>query len=238
MVKAWEFETASVQAVLFTSHAVLSQQKVLADLLTHTGDRYNGAPTSLPLPDDAPLNVPRVLLRSADGTWGLNVAPTRIDSLWSPQSPNGMATEDALETIVTQSADVLAEYAGRNDIRPSRLALVLARGLAVVNPAQVLIDRFCNEESKDAPFNNSQSFEIHNHKRYEHSGIGKVINSWVRCRTGLVLGNPGIVVEQDLNTLEEEMSDNEFNPDDIRRFFRFVRPEANGIMRLYFPEKG
>lgn len=236
MLEASQFQLASVQVAIFTPDVnAFSQPKILADFITWYGARYNGPVTALPLPDDAPPQLPRVSLQSADAVWKLNVAPQRIDSYWAP--PRIEARPDDSIAVVTQCSEVLEQYVRSNSVRVGRLALVLQRAYVIPNPAHALIERFCNEESKRAPFNNSESFEIHNHKRYRPSGIVQQINSWVRCRTALIQGEPGIAVEQDLNTLEEESDRSTFDADAIQRFFSHAQPEADSILRLYFPEE-
>ena len=79
MPKASDFILASVQAVIFTPEAAsFSQSKVLTDLLQKYGERYDGGVTSLPIPPDAPAQLPRVLLQSADTTWRLQAGPARV----------------------------------------------------------------------------------------------------------------------------------------------------------------
>ena len=89
-------------------------------------------------------------------------------------------------------------------------------------------------------FNRSEAFEIHNHKVYTpEQGISYPINSWVRCKSGSMTpeNRPVIVVEQDLNTLAEDLR-TRFTADEMRAFFETASREANGILGKYFPEKG
>src|SRR5579885_3204612 len=237
MLKASDFKIGSVQAVIFTPNAAeFSQSHVLTHCLGRYGDRYNGPVTSLPLPDDAPPQVSRILLQSADNTWKLNAAPARIDSVWSP--PSALGEPGELSSLIDQCCEVLAEYVRHNAVRVNRLALVLQRGQLADTPARVLVEQFCNEWARKSPFRRSENFEIHNHKRYRPPAIDRAINSWVRCRTGLVLNRPGVAVEQDLNTLEEEMGHSTLDADYIRRFFNDIGPEADSVLRLYFDEEG
>jgi len=104
-----------------------------------------------------------------------------------------------------------------------------------------LIQRFCNEASQRDPFNRSEAFEIHNHKVYTPGGgVDFRINSWVRCRSAVLslINQPGIAVEQDLNTLAEEAAQRRFAPVELRNFFAVVAHEADSILRKYFPEGG
>jgi len=236
MVTASQGQIASVQAVIFVLNTPFSQQKVLADLIANAGDHYDGPVTSLPLPEDAPSNLPRILLQSANGEWRLSVAPARIDSVWSPPPSMALADVTELARLVAQCSNVLIDYARRTNAAVGRLALVVHRAHRVENPAQVLIDHFCSEESRRGPFRNSRSFEIHNHKLYQLPQTGQTVNSWMRCRTALIKGDNGIDVEQDVNTPEDEMNNTIFDADIMHRFYGAVRQEMDSIMDVYFPE--
>ena len=105
------------------------------------------------------------------------------------------------------------------------------------NPAEELIDRFCNTESKIRPFNRSESFEIHNHKKYNLRNTGFSINSWVRCRSGMAtppLSKKVVIIEQDINTLENNMQ-NIFSLEDIANFYMACQDELEDILQIYFP---
>lgn len=240
MPTASDFGIAAVQAVIFTPDVVsFSPPKVLAGFLQRHGQRYDGDVTSLPLPADAPSQLPRVLLQSADSTWRLQASPARIDSIWTPTSLTGA---DNLAGAVVQCGEVLEDYVREYSVRVGRLALVVQRALVVSEPAQILVRHFCDArlvQGQEAPLKKSDDFELHNRVRYPFPPIEQDINSWVRCKaTVLVLGEPGIIIEQDLNTLEEGLKDNEFSPEMIRTFLTEVQVEADKILRRYFPKEG
>jgi len=235
MPKASEFGIGSVQAVFYTPNVgAFSQSKVLADIFTHASTRYDGPPTSLPPLEGLPPDLPRVLLRSSDGAWHIRAAPGRIDSLWA--HPTMLADAGELATIVAQCSEVIEHYVHTSSVHVGRLALVVLRGHVLPDPAQTLIDLFCNESSKRAPFNRSLNFELHNHKRYQPADLDQAVNSWVRCRTSLVQQSSGIGVEQDINTLEE-VGQNTLSADQIHNFFIRVPAEMDSVLRLYFPEE-
>jgi hypothetical protein len=145
-----------------------------------------------------------------------------------------------LRELALECAEVQERYVEAMGLRVGRLALIVYRVCPVANPAQALIDRFCNEASRQQPFNRSESFEIHNHKVYapQGRGVDYSINSWVRCKSAkLVADNrPAILVEQDLNTLANEVPARRFDVAGVHTFFEMAVVEANEIMHKYFPE--
>ena len=94
-----------------------------------------------------------------------------------------------------------------------------------------MAQHFCKEKWLTVPFNRPESFEIHAHKRYFFADRFNV-NSWVRCKTGLLV-NPDresiILIEQDINTVAEEMETREFSAEEIKDFFRLVPCPINSV---------
>lgn len=236
MIRYSQFNLNSVQAVVYTPNGSrFSQTSVLASVLGRYPDRFNGPVQALPLPDDAPAEIPRVILQSTNGMYKLQAGPARIDSFW-------MATQGANPDQAFSCTEVLEHYVRTAEppLRVGRVALVLTRTTDDANPAQSLIERFCNEESRIQPFNNSEHFEIHNQKRYQLQNIELQINCWVRCKAVTLLQpepRRGILVEQDINTLEEDAIRNVFDADRLRDFFAHAAEEANSILHIYFPEE-
>jgi hypothetical protein len=76
---------------------------------------------------------------------------------------------------------------------------------------------------------------MHNLKRYK-SPAGYEINSWVRCRTGMLGDQDAVVVEQDINTLQEQAAERAIEPREIVPFVAMAMDESRSILRLYFPE--
>jgi len=241
MVKASEFRTVEVQATIFTpNQAEFKASQVLVTILGKYAKRYDGDVQSLPLPGDIPAKVPRIVLKSSDNVWTLNASVSSISSVWQ-------ATHDAQvpgrDVMVDRCSEVLRHYAQETSVRVGRIALVLKHVRKTENPGQVLIDRFCNTESKDpdsesAPLRRSRDFQLHNHKQYESPIPGLKINSWVRCMTGTLTEDesPVIVVMQDLNTLDEELGTRAFTADEMASYYTMATKEADDILNLYFPD--
>lgn len=240
MLKSSQFDLFSVQAVLFILEPKrFVQSSFLASVLGEFATRYNGPLQAIPLPDDAPLEIPRVILQSADGVWKMQAGPARIDSLWS-SSQKDSNNED----IVSQCMEVLVAYIRKSpSVRIIRLGLVINRIYETPNSADELIRHFCNSEAKEGPFRRSENFEIHNHKRYKLSKSDIKVNSWVRCKAATLLepgksilssdGKHVILIEQDINILETNKST--IQPKQIPTFYKEAEAEMSEILQLYFP---
>jgi hypothetical protein len=232
MVRYSQFMIATVQAVLFTPDASqFSQANVISTILTRYAARYNGELQALPLPDNAPPEIYRVVLQSSDRTYKLQASPARIDSFW-----DGMTGADQGEAF--SGIEVLEHYVAAAPVRVGRLALIVTRIADDNNAPQTLIERFCNAQSITRPFNNSKAFEIHNQKSYELPVFVELINSWVRCKAVEMIApqqKTVILVEQDINTLEEYRLQRNYNQERLRTFFAASSAEADAILQLYFP---
>jgi hypothetical protein len=231
------FYINQVQAVIYTPEAdQFSQAATLATILNRYASRFDGDVQALPLPPNAPSELPRLILTSKDNAFKLQAGPARIDSFWA--STPGGKEDDAFSCI-----EVLDHYL-RNTEKPpiiGRVALVITRIADHKNPARELIERFCNAESAERLFGNSESFEIHNHKVYELRATGLRINSWMRCRAVRMIKPEEkniVLVEQDLNTIGDDVNRRVLDANEIGRFFKGAADEANDTLRKYFPERG
>jgi len=237
MATSQDFMLNVVQGSIFTpEHSGFSSGKAVGTVLASFRDRFDGEMQVLPLPSEVPPEIPRVILQSGDGQWRLSMAPARIDSGWQAKPP---AVALSLESAAGECTEVLERYVRESHVRVGRVGLVVHRTYSVDNPAQTLIQRFCNESSQREPFNRSESFEVHNHKVYlpRRKDIDYKINSWVRCKSDRMIADdsPAILVEQDLNTLPNETDSRRFEPEQIRAFFEMAALEADEILRKYFP---
>jgi hypothetical protein len=239
-LRAGDFGLAAVRLVAFTPQlADFNPSAVLAVVLGKYAKRFDGDVQAIPLPEGVPPDIPRIELASSDGRWGFAASPSRITSLWNAKKADETAD---LNSVVTDCRGPIDHHVRENEIQVGRLGLVITRHCPIEHPAHVLVDRFCKDEVKDptlpdAPRRNSRNFEIHNHKRYELPP-GLTVNSWVRCRTGMVgkqAGAPAVTVEQDINTLAEEINERTFSTDDIALFLVTGTNEAEAILRKYFP---
>lgn len=234
MLTATDLNIAIAQLVIFTPDvSAFSAPKALALILGKYSARYDGSVQALPLPEEIPQEVPRVILQSKDGTYRMDVSPLRVTSYWMQASE----TQAELEDILSTSIEVLEHYVEGMETQVGRLALVLTRVCKAENPAQLIVERFCKPELQTTIFNKSENFEIHNQKSLTIQGFS--VNSWIRCKTGvLVINNvafKGVIVEQDLNTLAEQLGQRRFKNEEIKSYFQSAAVEAEANINVIFP---
>lgn len=227
-----KFNIGSIQATIFTPGLTFIQSKVLSYLLTEWGDMFNGSPMSLPLAEEAPADVPRILIESADKYHKIEVSPNRVNIFWIRIKPEDEATLDFYNMV----PKIFEGYKNTTSAQIGRLAGIITRIAAVGDPALFIARLYCKEELVNTIFKNPESFEIHCHKRYIFTGDFN-INSWIRFKTGLIepkgKKQKVIYVQQDINTLNEELTTNDFNETSIKKFFKHIPDEMDSILNSF-----
>ncbi|MBI2402156.1 MAG: hypothetical protein HYW06_03375 [Gemmatimonadetes bacterium] len=227
------FAIAQAQVVLFTPDEEISAAKLLKGLVVRWVDLFDADPLLLPAPDGAPRALPRLILRSKTGDWRCQVSSERLDVFWQ-------RTGEAVPFPgLSKALSLLQEYRTFLGARVARLAAVLTRFAPAELPGLVLARHFCTQRWSTAPLNRPENFELHAHKRFMLGGRF-MVNSWVRNKTATASsGSAGersiVLVEQDLNTLAEDIASRDFSQDEIGAFFQAAESEFDTILGLYYP---
>jgi len=229
------YEVVSLQSTIFTPGFSFDSPSVLRRLFEIGSDLFDGDPTVLPIPEDAPREIPRITLQSSNRTLKIDVAPSRTN-LYRIKS----AADDTINIndFNVLSSQFLTNYKETVNARCGRVAAIIRRFAVIENPGREIAAHFCKEDFIRAPFDRPEGFEIHAHKVYDLSDFDQV-NSWVRIRSGVAqfpdsAPQRAIIIEQDINTLSEGMEDKDYSSQKINRFFGIVADEFDIILRLYF----
>jgi hypothetical protein len=240
MIPPSAFRPASYQAVSFYTNVQVSVARLLPPLLESLAGVTDGDPIVLPIPEQAPPEVPRIILISKDQTIRVEIALARVDVRW--QQAAGRATL-ARDEFVRFAQKAFTSFNHTLNAVSTRLAFVIQRFQPDDDPAKALAHHFCRPDllSNDpkGPLNRPENFELHAHKTYEMKGFR--INSWVRCKTGILAvsdaGQRIVLVEQDLNTLTDAMSQKQYDSAAVERFFEAAVHEVDSILAVYFPQE-
>ena len=234
---ASSFELASCQATIFTPDGDLAVSKVMKDLYPSLAALFDGEPTILPpIPEGAPLEIPRIILESTSHEWRCDFSRGRVNVYW--RRPKSTGAGLALGDFFGKAVEILLQYAAQLSPRIARLAALATRFSVQEKPGLFLARHFCKDRWDKAPLNRPENFELHAHKKFTLSG-DLTVNSWARSKTGKLSGDGDekliVLFEQDLNTLAEETSERDFCEAEIKRFFGAVATELDGILGLYYP---
>ena len=234
MIFAKEFNILSIQFSIFTPALLFSPNKILGNLMSKFPGTFDGKTAVLPLPPNAPKEIPRLILPSFDEKVKLEISENRVNFFRYLKENDILVDKNSFFKLCS---DVYEEYVKCTSAKVGRLALVIVKFLENSSPGLTLAQHFCKENLIEEPFNRPENFEIHSHKKYELAGFE--VNSWVRCKSGILKkdNKPIILAEQDINTLSEKLEQNEFSLEQIRSFVEITASEQEAILGKYFPEK-
>jgi len=235
------FRVVKFLGSLFTPDFNISNSLKIANTAVEVlGDRLNGPPSILPIPQDAPSEVPRITLSSSDKKLNISISLQRTN-LFS-DVPAGIDTgEIDINEYSSISSVFFSEFQKRLDLRVQRMGFVTERVELRKDALTYILERFCNKSQieKGRPFYNAKRFEIHSLKKYDWEGLS--INSWVRAKflpvrmKDMQQVEPILLVENDLNTLSiDEDPGAKFTEADIKKFFERAPGHIEEILQLYF----
>ena len=171
---------------------------------------------------------------SSDQRIRLSISEARADFVRYRDEDDTLIDKDAFAKLCS---DVYREYMESTSARVGRIAFVSIKYLMNDCPGLTLAQNFCKGNLLEEPFNRPENFEIHSHKKYILDDFN--VNSWVRCKSGILQPGdvPIILAEQDINTVSEELANNEFSLEEISSFVKLAVSEQETILVKYFPEQ-
>ena len=187
----------------------------------------------MPIPDDAPPEIPRIVLKSPEQGLELQVSLQRTDLYIHRRAATPLEADpsyDLASEILITVSDILGAS-------PTRLAAIGSFFCRDDDPAMAISSHFCRENLLNGPLAGLENFEVHAHKRYELLE-GLIVNSWLRAKTAEVTeagrSSRAVLIERDINTLAEETR-REFDPDAIRNFLREAGRKLGAEIEANFP---
>lgn len=198
--------TLSIQAVqiaYFYTGIDLSDKLKVAQLAKASfGDVLDGEPTILPLPNDAPLEIPRVVLQSKNNIHLCNIAGNRLDFIIRiPEGGEYMSIVDfktSMPKIVDSLNNILLTELL---VKPFRLGLILTYVALPKIGGLSFVKKYFIGENKDL------SVEAQVHKLTIESIDSIKVNNWIRViakENTLPTGENPLTVTSDVNSLITE----------------------------------
>lgn len=229
------FKFIKLMGVIFTPEFAIGNKLLIADIFQDiSGGKFDGELISMPIPQNAPSDIPRIILNSQDGTWKLEVSLERTNIIFfkplnlSVPVPN---INDFGEFV----KDLFKSYKLKTQINVQRLAFITDRFCEIkdITPSQFIATRYCKEEYLQNIFNNPDAFELHTLKKYQYEGFN--INSWVRVKSSNLADDaktPILLLVNDINTFSEPIVS--YSESDIESFFKIIPAHLEDVIELYF----
>jgi hypothetical protein len=229
--KSNAFEINAIQSIIITRAPQGWTSKELARLLSGFSDQFDAPPTILPLPTEAPAELPRVILRSSDLHWIAEMAASRVTFRWIKMKETSQLGIPEFEARYLSFFDT---FLAIQPIQVSRLAFAINRHSVVQDPAELLMGMLHQEELL-RKIQNPENFELHIHliKKLAETFT---VNEWTRFKSGqLTIPDTPVrraaLIEHDVNTVDEPASDVTFSMVDIKRFMSAAAVEIEKTFR-------
>src|SRR4051812_36180160 len=87
----------SVFVAAWVSDEALIPSRALRSVLVHYGEEYEGSPLALPLPSDAPSDLPSIVLPSQDGRSYLDISRSRLVLRWTRAGGPSVPLQDTVD---------------------------------------------------------------------------------------------------------------------------------------------
>jgi len=235
-----EFRVIKFQGSIFTPDLVISNSlKFMNTVGELQGEVLQGNPTALPIPQDAPAEIPRFQFVSQDGKWTLTISLVRTDLIFFDPSDPSAASQTGIdaETFSKKCSNFFGNYKDKLDLRVQRLAFVTERISPDDNASNFIIGKFCREDMtrEGKPLNNVSRFEIHSLKKYDW--VSYRLNSWVRIKAVDFKTDktvPCLFLQNDLNTLSiDEDPSQDFSCKEIDKFYMEIDQHLKDILIKY-----
>lgn len=231
-----DFAASHLRAVFFLPEGYFYPPHLYRRLPETWIEEFDGDPTLLPIGNEAPREIPRLVLKDASGAHEATLSLQRIELKWN--APAGSLASPNVDEFYSKYVSLFFDLVDDLSLDVVRLAAVTHRYVRMPDAGRFLATHFCRDEWLEAPLNRPENFQLHAHKVYSPLE-GWSINSWLRNKTSKLRDSEDeiVLVEQDLNTLApSEASVNHYSREQIGSFFGFVPSELESILRLYYPE--
>ena len=207
-------------------------QNVLKYFMEKSGSILDAQPIILPLPEGAPVEIPKFIMRSKDNTKDLQFKVNRIDMALVKPYEVGVS-ESERKTFEDNAIAWILPFAKEFRVLIDRVGVAIQRALipeGSTTPSEFISQKYCKQDFLDQPFRHAKSFGIHCLKKYNY--LGHDINSWVRIQTLDILPSMQKVVGvlNDLNHLPQKTS---LTEEGIKSFIKGTNDESLQILKFY-----
>lgn len=206
-----KYETIFWQSAFFVSNIDLSDKLDVANKVKKALDVLDGDPTVLPVPNDALLGIPRIILTSKNKAFSCNISPERIDFVINKSKATELNIN--LEEEILEKSEILAGSILKS-LGWSVRRVALISQFKYMPEAGVL--SFMKNLLSEQFGTDSAELEIH---RLKHLKVGNSkSNQWTRFLSQNS-GTPDefMLILSDVNTLKTEKY--LFTEDGSRLFF-------------------
>ncbi|KKP96423.1 MAG: hypothetical protein UR99_C0018G0012 [Candidatus Moranbacteria bacterium GW2011_GWD2_36_12] len=226
-----ETKIKQIQAAVFIRNFNISNDLERASLLTeinqHANIIFNGPPTQLPIPNNAPPEFPRFILNSADGKFSCQIALSRVDIFYKIPDVH---TEDFEQLLNTQknNTENIFNFLVSKGVIVDRIGFIAAAEKILTPGEGNSIDYLRNNFIREGRFGSPKELLFN----YNHSGRSEnfEMNNLISINAK---ENASIVLQTDVNTIAEGMSGNNFNLENFNEIVNYAIGETQIFMNNF-----
>jgi len=233
MSMSYTFQLQQLQTALFTPGVNLTKPLDIAQgLISATEPLFDGQPIILPIPPDAPPEIPRIIVKNSNGSYACNVSQNRVDFIF---------TEKGIFRPIRGESDQFLNYLlSIVDFLKSDLKISINR-IGIITmlllPLRESSSRFIAQKFlKEQLFSDTYEIQFGILKRSQLTGYD--VNCWFRLNTLRNVNDPSndrmMLVTYDINTQPEVSYD--LNKDQVGIFFNFTIKYTEEDLKIYFIE--
>ncbi|MBM4307351.1 MAG: hypothetical protein FJ115_06285 [Deltaproteobacteria bacterium] len=210
-----DFIIQNIQGVLFIENFAFRNKLGIASKINETvNNLFDGDPTILDLPPEAPLEIPRIQLKDSKPAYSLNFCANRIDFFYNDPGKPEKKLSDLRDEYINYFSKIVTLVKYEYHLSTPRLAIILK----AVSDIQTGANSFLQENflGRIPFFGETHTLEIHALEKRQIREFD--INRWFRIKTARTpTGRDDILfVEIDINTQPEKPRD--FGKEEISDF--------------------
>jgi len=227
-----ELFVRSILVVFFSNIDLSNRIEVAASLNKYTGNLFNGESAILPIPEDAPHEIPRIILDNKEKIFGCVVSPKRLEFSFKQKEDENRKLEEVQEDFLNQLSNIAKAAKTELKAKVERLGIIVRLVMFPdENPADFLIRKFLTQgmivDPRELHLDFLHRFDLGDFK----------VNRWHRFRcfspeAEEALEKPkALLIDTDINTVPEIKYDfgAEQTPAFCSQVFTFVKSDLESL---------
>lgn len=194
------YSVKALRIALFFTSLNFADKLEIANSLTKSLSVLDGNPLIIPIPDDAPADIPRIILKSKNEDYSVNIAPQRVDFFYNEKGSEPKTYKtfsmEMLETIRILE-NVLRQNFAAN---VNRIGLMVDVGLEQGDAIKYILKYFSKTFIHKKGL---QEVQIHTLNNETINGFN--VNNWIRIFAQERDENrTKVLIRNDINTLVDD----------------------------------
>jgi len=226
----------SFQVALF-SNLIIPDNKLefVSKLISTSNNIFNGDPVILPIPNDAPPEIPRIIVKSKDERLVCNVSMNRLDLFFNPKSETDALLDNIHDNFFGQIIKIINFLNEIYHIKIFRVGIVANLILNLKESSNIFIARKYLKDSNLI----SDTFELQLHALNKITLLNKYkANRWLRIMTSRDIQNQNndkfLLVSIDINTLPDVSYD--FDRELLTLVFKNAVEDMQKLIKIHYSE--